>query len=180
MNHGLETYSRFTKDELSPLNPSPIVAIKTTNDPSTTEDTSNCPSQTARFKSHQRRRLSDSSKQYEIFMGAAMILTSALINGINDIRKLGDVLGTPFTPYIKSTAEVLISECGKFMVSGLLLCTTEGISGAISSLQTMPIKQWLLLSLPAAIYFIDYNLIFYTLQYMDPDSMQVRRCMPAL
>ena len=184
MKHASQTHSRFehlTIEEIEPLNSQPEATIDT-ND---SEIQSNAPiiittsliddSINTNTKSHQQ--LPSMTDTYKIgadtFAGAAMIMIGTILYGIFGILNRLSMLGKRSTPY-QSAAAVMIAECGKFIISALLLFHTEGIAQAIKSLKYVPATEWLLFSFPAALYSITNNLDFYILQYMDPGSMQVK------
>ena len=109
----------------------------------------------------------------DTFAGAAMIIIGTTMYGIFGILSRLSMLGNNSTPY-QSAAAMVVAEFGKFVVSFFLLFHGEGIQQAIRSLKAVPVKEWLLFSIPAALYSITNNLDFYILQYMDPGSMQVQ------
>eukprot|EP01084_Bolivina_argentea_P204614 349458_1 len=80
--------------------------------------------------------------------------------------------GSDHVPY-NSNASLVISECGKLMVTIILLFYSQGISTMIKSIKSVPIGEWFLFSMPALLYSITNNLGFYILRYMDPGSLGV-------
>eukprot|EP01084_Bolivina_argentea_P104395 186932_1 len=82
------------------------------------------------------------------------------------------MLGEEAVAY-NSNAALVVSECGKFMVTFTLLFYSQGIQQAIRSLKIVPFKEWFLFSIPALIYSVTNNLEFYILRYMDPGSLLV-------
>mmetsp|Transcript_32633 Transcript_32633/g.52928 ORF Transcript_32633/g.52928 Transcript_32633/m.52928 type:complete len:374 (+) Transcript_32633:53-1174(+) len=123
-------------------------------------------------ESPKKPRNDESKLGADTFAGVAMVIVGTIMYGIFGILSRLSMLGKRSTPY-QSAAAMVVAECGKFVVSLVLLLFSEGIQQMIQSIKAVPKQQWLLFSIPAAIYSITNNLDFYILQYMDPASMQV-------
>eukprot|EP01084_Bolivina_argentea_P318086 551564_1 len=70
------------------------------------------------------------------------------------------------TNYV-SNGVMFIVECGKFIVSFILLITSEGIYQGIQLWRSTTFNEWFIFSLPAIIYAV------INLQHMDPATVSV-------
>eukprot|EP01084_Bolivina_argentea_P267201 453522_1 len=104
--------------------------------------------------------------------GIIMIIIGTIMYGVLGTIVRLSMEGEDKVPY-NSNAALVIAEFGKFIVTFILLFYLQGVSGGITSIRSVPLKEWFLFSIPAILYSITNNLQFYILQYMDPGSLGV-------